>query len=70
MSVPNRGSTIVGTCVALIVFSTLAVALRFLSRRLSKAGYWYDDWLALAALVWSLDSSLSFGRTMRNVKCR
>ena len=51
MSVPDRGSTIVGTCVALIVFSTLAVALRFLSRRLSKAGFWYDDWLALAALV-------------------
>ena len=31
--------------------AAIAVALRFWSRRLVKAGYWLDDWLALLVLV-------------------
>lgn len=41
----------------LVVFSicypvaVVAVALRFLSRSMVKNGYWWDDWLAVIALV-------------------
>ena len=41
----NRVST------AMIVLVTAFVLLRFVSRRFSHAGLWYDDWLALASLV-------------------
>jgi len=33
------------------VLAVLAVCLRFLSRKLLKAGYWLDDWLSVGALV-------------------
>ena len=37
----------------MVVLSTIAVALRFVSRILSKkAGLWWDDWLALVGWVW------------------
>ena len=35
----------------LAALSTGALMLRFLSRKLSDAGFWWDDWLALAAWV-------------------
>ncbi|KAH7355644.1 hypothetical protein BKA66DRAFT_613435 [Pyrenochaeta sp. MPI-SDFR-AT-0127] len=31
--------------------ATLAVILRFIARKISRAGIWYDDWLACAGLV-------------------
>jgi hypothetical protein len=34
-----------------IVVSTIAVALRFLTRRIFRAKLWWDDYLCLAALV-------------------
>jgi hypothetical protein len=35
----------------LIALAIVALLLRFISRKLSGAGFWYDDWLCLAALV-------------------
>ena len=42
---------IIAVSVVLIILSTAAVVLRFISRMLSKAGLWWDDWLIVAALV-------------------
>ena len=37
--------------VATWAMALIAVCLRFLARRLSKAGLWYDDWLMVPATV-------------------
>ena len=37
--------------ITLIPLSVIAVLLRFLSRRLAKTRLWWDDWLAVVALV-------------------
>ena len=47
----SQAPRIIGTCVTLIIISTISVALRFLARRLSRAGLWWDDWTMLGALV-------------------
>ena len=47
----GSSSAILGVATSMIVLPTIAVTLRFVSRKLSGAGLWYDDWLALAALV-------------------
>ena len=41
-----QGVLITGWALALT-----AVCLRFFARRLSKAGFWYDDWLMIPAMV-------------------
>ena len=52
LAVEDRGPEINGYGIAMIVLSIIAVALRFWSRYLAKkAGFWWDDWFALAALV-------------------
>ncbi|KAL9630232.1 MAG: hypothetical protein Q9164_006526, partial [Protoblastenia rupestris] len=40
--------------ITLIPLSVIAVLLRFLSRRLAKTRLWWDDWLAVVALIFSL----------------
>ena len=47
----NRQATIVGLKVLLTALSTIAVALRLLSRRLVKAPFRYDDYAVVVALV-------------------
>ena len=56
---------------------TVAVALRFLCRRLVKAVLWWDDWIILAALIveWGLSAvllyetaDLNFGRHFELIK--
>lgn len=47
----NAASRIIAVCVVLIVLAAVAVALRFVSRWLSRAGLWWDDWTILAAMV-------------------
>ncbi|MCJ1384101.1 hypothetical protein MMC17_007217 [Xylographa soralifera] len=42
---------IIAVSVVLIILSTAAVVLRFVSRMMSKAGLWWDDWIIVAALV-------------------
>ena len=44
---------ITAASIIFIVISTVTVALRFLARRLSGAGLWWDDWMILAALIFS-----------------
>ena len=59
------------------VLCTIAVALRFLCRRLVKAVLWWDDWTILAALLvqWGLSAvvlyqtaDLNFGRHVELMK--
>lgn len=48
----DRSGSMIGTAIAFIVLSTVAVVLRFSSRVLAKkVGLWWDDWLGLAAWV-------------------
>jgi len=54
----SRSGTLIGVSVFLIIISTLVVALRLLARYLSSAGFWWDDWTCLAALVLSWGVSL------------
>ncbi|KAF4631288.1 hypothetical protein G7Y89_g6841 [Cudoniella acicularis] len=44
----------------LITLATVAIVLRFISRKLSGANFWYDDWLCLAALPFCITIDLSF----------
>ncbi len=39
--------------IILIILPTIFVALRLLSRKVSRAGYWYDDLLVSVALLFS-----------------
>ena len=40
-----------GGIIASWAIALIAVCLRFLARRLTKAGLWYDDWLMIPATV-------------------
>ena len=40
-----------GVIIAIWTIALVAVCLRFLARRLSNAGLWYDDWLMIPATV-------------------
>ena len=40
-----------GVTIPLWGLALLALFLRFGARRLSKSGFWYDDWLMIPALV-------------------
>ena len=42
---------ILGVNIATLILAIFAVALRFISRRVSNAKFWWDDWLTLPALV-------------------
>lgn len=39
--------------IALIILPTIFVVLRLISRKVSRAGYWYDDLLVVIALLFS-----------------
>lgn len=42
---------IIAASITLISLSTTAVILRLIARKLSRAGFWWDDWAILGALV-------------------
>lgn len=48
---PDKISRVVGAAIVATVVPTIAVALRCCSRRLVKAGFWWDDWILLISLV-------------------
>ena len=50
----DRGYIVKNLCVFMITSSVVVVCLRFASRKLSNAGYWWDDWLILMALPFAL----------------
>ncbi|MCJ1408687.1 hypothetical protein MMC19_002762 [Ptychographa xylographoides] len=68
----NQSPRIIGVSVTLIVIATVAVVLRFVSRLVSKAGLWWDDWMIVAALVVSwgacilmiISTNFGFGQHM------
>ena len=47
----SRQSQISGAIVSTWALALIAVALRFISRRVAKSGLWWDDWLILPPLV-------------------
>lgn len=48
----GRGSEILALSAIMIVFSTIAIGLRFWGRHIAhRCGLWWDDWLSLPALV-------------------
>ena len=47
----TQQTEIVGSIIATWVFAVICVALRFFARRISRAGFWWDDWLMIPALV-------------------
>ena len=61
VSVPDKSPLIIAVCSVLIFFTVLAIALRFLSRSLAKAGFWWDDWLSLLTLVCRLSTTVQVG---------
>jgi hypothetical protein len=42
---------IIGSISATWALATIAMALRFACRRISKAGFWWDDYLMIPAYV-------------------
>lgn len=54
----NRVAAVWGVAIACIVVSFISVALRFIARFMSGVKLWWDDWFALANLVFgSLQST-------------
>lgn len=52
----SKTGTLLAADITLILLSATAVALRLLSRRLLRAGLWYDDYAIMVAmpLAWML----------------
>ncbi|KAM0794797.1 hypothetical protein BDR22DRAFT_670235 [Usnea florida] len=50
----SRGGEIIGASIPLLILPTVAVALRLLSRWVSRAGFWWDDYTIVLAcfLCW------------------
>lgn len=49
--VSNKNAQIKGSIIATWALAVIAVCLRLTARRLSKAGFLYDDWLMVPATV-------------------
>lgn len=47
----SRTPVLYGWTISFQVLSTLVVALRFIARRVPKAGFLWDDWIIVPALV-------------------
>ena len=42
---------ILGVNIATFTLAIIAIILRFVSRRISRAPFWWDDWLMIPAIV-------------------
>ena len=47
----DRGPDILGAIISTYCISIVVIGLRTISRRISKAGFWIDDWLIYASTV-------------------
>ena len=47
----NQGPRLVGSMITLILLPTLFVIARLVSRKVARAGYWWDDLFVLIACV-------------------
>ena len=73
--IPNRTPAVVAIAILMVILTTTATALRFMSRKMSGAGYCLDDWVILAALpfTWSnpigslVVSHFGFGKHLANI---
>lgn len=54
----DEGPFIIRISAAMVALSGIAVCLRFLSRRLVKAPFLWDDWMILTALPFAWATSL------------
>ena len=52
----DQGPRLVASMIALIVLPTLFVIARLISRKVARAGYWWDDVLVVLACVGHLSS--------------
>lgn len=62
----TRTSKLIGANIVLILLSGIAVALRFWSRKISRVGFWYDDYTILVALLpaWMMPTLNLIGRSI------
>ena len=49
--VSHRQHVIIGITTAVLVLAIISYVLRLAARRMSRAAFWYDDWLMGAGLV-------------------
>lgn len=49
----SRTPELYGSTITLTIVATVAVVLRFASRRISSAPYWWDDWAIIIALIFA-----------------
>lgn len=62
----TKTGKLIGANVVLILLSGIAVALRFWSRKVSRIGFWYDDYTILLALLlaWMMPMLNLIGRSI------
>ena len=62
----TKTGKLIGADIVLILLSGIAVALRFWSRKISRVGFWYDDYTILVALLlaWMLPMLNLIGRSI------
>ena len=60
----DQGRRVVSSGIALLVLSTSFVILRFASRSIANAGYWWDDFLVVVSLF------LSYGPNIAMMICK
>ena len=62
----TKTGKLIGANVVLILLSGIAVALRFWSRKISRVGFWYDDYTILLALLlaWMMPMLNLIGRSI------
>ena len=51
-------TTMYGIAVSMTMLALGAILLRFYARYIMKAGYWWDDWMMIPAMVRSIDLDL------------
>lgn len=47
----SKASAVMNTSITILCVSTVAVVLRSISRKLAKAGFWYDDYAIIVSLA-------------------
>ncbi len=66
----DQRGRIIGSLTAILIITTVFTALRLLSRKLARAGFWWDDHLAVIAyisdllpfILWFVSLKYGFGR--------
>ncbi|KAJ5811861.1 hypothetical protein N7474_008162, partial [Penicillium riverlandense] len=54
----SLGPQIIGADMALLALATIAVIVRYISRSMSKAKFWWDDWVLAVALVFAIGNGI------------